>query len=72
MVFMVLAGCMVVCATDREMAPQIMFSQNCRGRVASEAPPRPLAVSVLPSAVRVRDEEAASRTLGEAADAATS
>jgi hypothetical protein len=43
---MVLAGCMIVCATDREMAPATMFSQNTRGRfcrmaeAAVEAPPR--------------------------------
>ena len=28
MVFMVLAGCMMVCAAEREMAPQIIASQK--------------------------------------------
>ena len=32
MVFMVFAGCMSVCAMEREMAPQTMFSQKTSGR----------------------------------------
>jgi hypothetical protein len=32
MVFMVLAGCMTVCAMEREMAPQTIFSQKTSGR----------------------------------------
>ena len=37
MVFMVFAGCIIVCAVERDMAPHIMASAKCRGRVYSDA-----------------------------------
>lgn len=67
-VFMVLAGCMTVCAILRETAPLTMFSQKTRGRVMATAaaaavaaalPPRGVADDVLDFAATLDDSIAA-------------
>lgn len=50
-VFIVLAGCIIVCAALRLTAPQIMASQKCRRRATATVPPPLRTLSVRSSSL---------------------
>ena len=50
-VFIVLAGCIIVCAALRLTAPQIMASQKCRRRATATVPPPLWTLSVRSSSL---------------------